>query len=66
MRSRVALAVAGAVLVGGLATACDDGPPCLRSHVEIQWTPVYNPTLKTTTLQPNYIPVCDKYGKAKK
>ncbi|QAX94742.1 hypothetical protein HOV12_gp50 [Streptomyces phage Lilbooboo] len=60
---RVAAAVAGVVLVGALTVECDDGPPCVDSHVETTWMPVFNG--KTTTLQPVITTVCDRYAEPK-
>lgn len=57
---RVAAALAGVALVGSLTVACDPGPECLESHLETTYMPVYNG--KTTTIQPVYTTVCDRYA----
>lgn len=50
------MAVVALVFLAG----CDDRR-CLESHTEIYWTSQYNPATKTSTMQPMYVPVCDKY-----
>ena len=58
---RVAVAVAGVVLVGSLTVACDPGPECVKSHSELTWVPVFNG--KTSTIHPVWTSVCDEYAK---
>ena len=34
---------------------------CAKGHNEMQWIPMYSPSLKMTVLQPHTVYVCDKY-----
>lgn len=48
------------LLAIGLLSGCDDRE-CLESHLELTWMPVYNATTGTTTLSPQWLPVCDEW-----